>query len=254
MTGVRPFLTAEWRYLAMLNYRVAPELLLPHVPAGTELDSWNGHHYLSVVGFLFQNARVLGVGIPFHRNFEEVNLRFYVRRRVAGDVRRGVCFVREIVPRVAIAAVAKLAYNEPYRSLPMAHRIERPAEVATPAVVEYRWRSGGRWSALSIEPRGSALPVKSSSEEEFITEHYWGYTRQKDGGTVGYEVRHQPWNVWSAARAALTGDLTSVYGPVFAAILSGPPTSAFLADGSAVSVFRPVRLAAETVNPGRVPT
>jgi uncharacterized protein len=242
VTGLRPFLTAEWRYLAMLNYRVAPELLLPLVPAGTELDSWNDTHYLSVVGFLFRDTRVLGAGIPFHRNFEEVNLRFYVRRRIGSEMRRGVCFVRELVPRAAIAAVARLAYNEPYRSVLMSHRIEARVGDATPAAVEYRWCVGRQWSALSIEPRGLAQPIRPLSEEQFITEHYWGYTRQRDGGTLAYEVRHPPWEVWSAGRATLSGDLTSVYGPVFAAALRGAPRSAFLADGSAVSVFRPVRL------------
>ena len=107
------FLTAEWRYLAMLNYRVSPSLLYPLVPPGTELDLWNGTAYISVVGFKFQHTRVLGVPIPFHVNFEEVNLRFYVRRETNGAVRRGVTFIRELVPRAAIAGVAKLAYNEP---------------------------------------------------------------------------------------------------------------------------------------------
>jgi uncharacterized protein len=239
---MRPFLTAEWRYLAILNYRVAPELLLPHVPAGTELDPWRGGCFLSVVGFLFQNARVLGLGIPFHRNFEEVNLRFYVRRQVNGEVRRAVCFVREVVPRVAIATVAKLAYNEPYRSHPMAHRIERPSEGDTPAIVEYRWRVNRTWSSVSVEPRGWAQPVRPESEEEFITGHNWGYTRQRGGGTLEYEVRHPPWNVWRVNRAALAGDLAGVYGPVFAAALGGAPSSAFLADGSPVSVYPPVRV------------
>jgi uncharacterized protein len=248
VTGVRPFLTAEWRHLAMLNYRVAPELLLPFVPAGTELDSWNDCHYLSVVGFLFQNTRVFGAAVPFHRNFEEVNLRFYVRRRIGSELRRAVCFVRELVPRAAIAAVARLAYNEPYRSLPMAHRIEPGVDAPSPSVVEYRWRLGGQWNTLSIEPRGQAQPIRPSSEEEFIAEHYWGYTRQRDGGTLAYEVRHPPWEIWNAGRAALTGDLTGVYGPVFAAALRGAPTSAFLSAGSAVSVFPPVRLSPD---PGR---
>src|SRR5437879_6397558 len=111
----------------MLNYRVPPELLLPLVPNDTQLDLWNGAAYLSVVGLLFLDTRVLGLPIPFHRTFPEVSLRFYVRREVGGEVRRGVTFIRELVPRVAIAAVARLAYNEPYRAVRMRHRIVQGA-------------------------------------------------------------------------------------------------------------------------------
>src|SRR5688500_10577936 len=107
----------------MLNYRVAPELLRPHVPAGTELDTWNDAVHVSVVGFLFRDTRVLGIPVPFHRRFEDVNLRFYVRREVDGEVRRAVTFLRELVPRRAIATVARLAYAEPYTALPMRHRL-----------------------------------------------------------------------------------------------------------------------------------
>jgi uncharacterized protein len=111
----RAFLTAEWRNLAMLNFAVAPSVLQPFVPEGTELDSWQGITFVSLVGFLFANTRILGVSIPVHRTFEEVNLRFYVRRTLAGEVRRGVTFIRELVPRIAIAATARAIYNEPYR-------------------------------------------------------------------------------------------------------------------------------------------
>jgi uncharacterized protein YqjF (DUF2071 family) len=101
----RVFLTAEWRNLAMLNYEVDQSLLLPFVPSGTTLDQWEGKTYVSLVGFRFLKTRVLGLPVPFHTNFDEVNLRFYVRRRIAGDVRRGVVFIREIVPRWAIASL-----------------------------------------------------------------------------------------------------------------------------------------------------
>src|SRR6185503_10439864 len=104
--------TAHWRFLMMLNYEVDPSVLHPLVPRGTELDTWHGRTYASVVGFLFLDTRVLGLAIPFHRDFEEVNLRFYVRRREAEAWRRGVVFIKEIVPRWAIATVARVAYNE----------------------------------------------------------------------------------------------------------------------------------------------
>src|SRR5579864_4477520 len=113
LSNARPtFLTAEWRNLAMLNYEIDPNLLREYVPAGVELDQWNGHTFMSLVGFSFLNTKVLGLPIPFHRNFEEVNLRFYVRRNTRNEIRRGVVFIKEIVPRWAIAFVARSVYGE----------------------------------------------------------------------------------------------------------------------------------------------
>jgi uncharacterized protein YqjF (DUF2071 family) len=236
----RPFLQAEWRDLVMLNYEIPAHVLASLVPAGVEMDRWRGTLYVSVVGFLFRDTRVLGVAIPWHRTFEEVNLRFYVRREVGGEVRRGVVFVRELVPRRAIAIVARLLYNEPYRALAMQHRIE--SDRADAVVREYRWRARSGWSSVSARTTGAARALRDGSEEEFITEHYWGYTRQRDGGTVEYRVQHPRWNVWSATDAHLYGNLHEVYGPEFAQALSGPPRSAFVADGSPVAVFAPRRI------------
>lgn len=224
----------------MLNFAIEPAVLAPLVPAGTELDAWNGITYASVVGFRFRDTRVLGVPIPFHRDFEEVNLRFYVRRREGGEVRRGVVFVRELVPRRAIAIVARAAYNEPYLSLPMRHAIERPAS-DPPGHIEYAWRRT-RWERISARTPAASEAVAEGSEEEFITEHYWGYTTQRDGGTLEYRVEHPRWRVWRADAAELDADAASLYGPSFVPALSGPPRSAFVADGSAVTVYRPRRL------------
>ena len=239
----RAFLTAEWRWLAMLNYRVAPDLLRPFVPTGTELDCWNGATYLSIVGFLFRETRVHGVPVPFHRHFEEVNLRIYVRRIVDGEVRRAVTFIRELVPRRVIAAVARLTYNEPYTALPMRHQLgPRDVRTGAPTVLEYGWRHRGNWCRLSAEPIGVAQPLQAGSEEEFIAEHYWGYTRQRDGGTVEYRVEHPPWRVWQVQDARLDGDVVPLYGTELASAVSCTPASAFVADGSAVSLSLPVRV------------
>jgi uncharacterized protein YqjF (DUF2071 family) len=233
------FLTAEWRYLAMLNYRVSPSLLFPLVPPGTELDLWNGSAYVSVVGFKFQHTRVLGIPIPFHTNFEEVNLRFYVRRVVDGVVRQGVTFIRELVPRAAIAGVARLLYNEPYIALPMRHHIRESGTSDAPVHVEYEWKRVAGWAALRLTTEGRKQPLRPGSEEEFITQHYWGYTTQKDGSAIEYEVRHPNWSVWKAKEASIDLNGIDAFPPQFSDALSRPPDSALLADGSAVSVHRP---------------
>lgn len=233
----RPFLTAEWRSLAMLNYEIDPAVLRPLVPRGTELDAFEGRTLVSVVGFLFLDTRVLGVPVPFHRDFEEVNLRFYVRRRDTEGWRRAVVFVRELVPRRAIAWLARALYNEPYRALPMRHRVD----LAT-GEVTYEWRHAGRWHRIEAETVGAPTLPAPGSEEEFVTEHYWGYTAQRDGGCKEYRVEHPPWPAWQVRRARLDCDIARLYGPPFAEALSARPRSAFVAEGSAVTVYAGRRL------------
>lgn len=238
----RAFLTAEWRNLVMLNYVVDPAILAPYVPAGTTLDHWQGRAYVSLVGFLFANTRMLGVPIPFHRTFEEVNLRFYVRRDVAGEVRRAVTFIKELVPRRAIAHVARLGYNEPYDAVPMRHSFGALGEAGVPTSVRYEWRSAGAWTGIEVEPCGTGHRADDDSEAQFITEHYWGYTRQRDGSTIEYRVAHPSWHVWAVRSPTLFGDFGSTYGDAWSRILAAPPTSAFLADGSPVTVYLPSRV------------
>src|SRR5688572_14017855 len=180
----------------MLNWPVAPEVVEPLVPRGTELDFFQGRTYLSVVGFLFLDTRVRGWAIPFHRNFEEVNLRFYVKR---GD-RRGVVFIKELVPRAAIAWVARTLYGEPYEAVPMSHEI---SDVA----VRYAWRYRGREMSIDLAPAGPFAPIEAGSEAEYIAEHYWGYSTSRE-----YRVEHPRWRVATAARAAFSADPELLYG------------------------------------------
>ncbi len=237
----RPFLTARWEHLVLLNYEVDPALLRPLVPAGTELDFWGGRCWMSLVGFRFLDTRLLGVPIPGHRDFDEVNLRFYVRRMdEGGSPRRAVVFVRELVPRWAIATLARLIYNEPYLAVPMSHQVRVTPESGGTAA--YRWRFQGEPFALAAEASGAAQPLSPGSEAEFITEHYWGYTRQRDGGTLEYQVEHPSWRVWNATKSSFTGPGETLYGREFGAILARPAASAFLALGSAVAVHKGVRL------------
>jgi uncharacterized protein len=231
----RTFLTAEWRYLAMLNYEVEPRLLAGFVPAGTELDSWNGKTFVSLVGFRFLKTRVFGIAFPFHCNFDEVNLRFYVRRTVGSEIRRGVVFVREIVPRRAIAIVARAFYGERYLALPMKSSIGVSDEQVA---VEYGWRFGARWNAIRLTTTGDAYLSAEDSVEQFITEHYWGYAATRNAGCVEYQVRHPQWKVWSAGEAGFDGNMEELYGKDLNDVLRRPPDSAFLAEGSAVSVHR----------------
>lgn len=236
------FLSAEWRYLAMLNYEIDPAVLRPYLPGGTELDAWNGKTFVSLVGFLFLNTKVLGLPIPFHTDFEEVNLRFYVRRRAGDGWRRGVVFIKEIVPKIAIATVARIRYNENYVALPMRHTLTfSSSDAKTGVSVEYAWRFNKRWNHVRVAATGSPQPVAAGSEEEFITEHYWGYSGQKDGGCIEYQVEHPRWRVWQADECELVCDVAELYGESFAEALQARPSSAFLAEGSPVVVRQGIR-------------
>lgn len=224
----------------MLNYEIEPSVLAPYVPSGTELDLWNGKHLVLVVGFLFEKTRVFGIPIPFHRNFEKVNLRIYVRCKAEDGWRRGVVFIKEIVPRAAIALTARKLYNEPYIALPMAHRIE--VESGSVRSVEYSWLFDGRQDSLKLTTRGEGQLLAEGSEAEFITEHYWGYNAQPDGTTLEYRVEHPRWRVYDVSEAKLDCDVAGLYGEQFRENLNGTPSSAFLAEGSAVTVYQGVRL------------
>jgi uncharacterized protein YqjF (DUF2071 family) len=240
--GRRPFLTAEWRYLVMVNYQVDPGLLEPLVPGATVLDGWRGRTLVSVVGFRFLHTRLLGVPLPFHRDFDEVNLRFYVRRELpTGETRRGVVFVRELVSRRAVAVLARLAYNEPYAVVPM-RSVVPAAPLDAPGSLTYAWRGRAGWERLAATAVGSPAVPAPESEAAFITQRHWGYTRQRDGSTVEYRVEHPPWRVWTAVAPALLADVTALYGPAFTAALSRPPVSALVAEGSPVAVHAPRRV------------
>lgn len=228
----RSFLTAEWRHLAMLNYAVDPKILAPYVAAGTELDFHEGETFVSVVGFLFLKTRVLGLPIPLHQNFEEVNLRFYVRHRAADGWRRGVTFVRELVPGRAIAFVARAFYDEPYLAVPMRHAIAHGPEKLS---VQYEWWRDGSWETLALTTTEAPHESGAGSQEEFITEHYWGYTRRA-AGTSEYGVEHPRWRVRTAKTWKFEAEVASLYGPEFVETLAAPPVSAFLAEGSPVTV------------------
>jgi uncharacterized protein YqjF (DUF2071 family) len=238
--GKKVFLTAEWKHLTMLNYEIEPSVLASCIPSGTELDLWNGKVLVSVVGFLFLKTRVFGISVPFHRDFEEVNLRIYVRRKADDGWRRGVVFIKEIVPRAAIALTARKLYNEPYIALPMAHRIEEERSAVKSA--EYSWRFSGRQNSLKLTTRGEAQPLTEGSEAEFITEHHWGYNAQQDGSTLEYQVEHPRWRVYDVADAKLDCDAAGLYGEQFSDSLNRNPSSAFLAEGSAVTVYQGAQL------------
>jgi uncharacterized protein YqjF (DUF2071 family) len=234
------FLTAEWRKLIMAQYVVDPDTLAPHLPAGTELDLFRGKCFVSVVGFLFDRVRLKGIPIPFHTRFDEVNLRFYVRRTDSdGTSRRGVVFIREFVPRAAITLIANALYEEPYATLPMRHAIQHTADALS---VSYDWRYRGTWYSVAVEASPNPHPIAPDSVEHFITEHYWGFTKRTRGFTSQYQVKHPGWLVYPIRKCLIDMDFAALYGPAFADLDTREPDNVLLAEGSPVSVDSGSRL------------
>lgn len=239
------FLTAEWRDLIMVNYEVDPALLATRVPTGTELDLDEGRCFVSLVGFMFLNTRVLGIPIPFHVNFEEVNLRFYVKRETGDEVRRGVVFIKEIVPRWAIAFVARTLYGEPYEAAIMRNYND-------PGKVKYRFGKLPRPQAKKFKhlvsesikaTRGERIGVPiEGSHEEFIIEHYWGYTKRSEARTDEYKVEHPKWELYSARRPKIRVNFARWYGEEFGYLSEADPYSVVLAKGSAIAVYKGAKL------------
>jgi len=227
------FLRAEWRKLLMVNYSVDPDLLRSFVPAGTELDLWDGKCYISLVGFMFLNTRLLGLPIPWHIDFEEVNLRFYVRRFDRGEWKRGVVFIRELVPKPALALVANVIFRENYQVVPMTHLWQEESDCRT---VTYSWKLGSQWQTMHVRADLETSVVEKGSEEEFITEHYWGYARIDDRRSNEYEVTHLPWRHFKIHSYNIDVDFESTYGGAFAGLTGSKPSSVMLSEGSGITV------------------
>lgn len=229
-----PFLTARWRDLVVVNFEVDPEILQPFLPRGTELDLYEGRAFISLVAFRFNRCRLLGLipSLPTY-SFEEINLRFYVKR----EGRRAVAFVKEVVPSRVIAGSARLLYQEPYLAL----RTSSSKSVKDGAI-EYRYRWGNELECeVCVEAGEIFEELGAGTFEEFILEHYWGFTAQADASTVEYRVAHPRWRVSKAVKTELSQQGRSFYGAKFERALSGNPHSTFVAEGSAVSVSFPRR-------------
>ena len=228
------FMTASWNHLIMANYAVDPAILRPYLPGQSELDSFEGKYYVSLVGFLFDDVKLRGWRIPFHTRFPEVNLRFYVRYKENGEWKRGVVFISEIVPKPAISWVAKTIYKEHYSTMPVRQEFNKQADQLS---VGYTWKKKGIDHYLAVTADPLARPLADNSVEEFITEHFWGYSGKPGSKTVEYQVAHPRWNIFPVREHSLQCDFGQLYGSGFALLNQQTPVSVFLAEGSPVQIF-----------------
>ena len=242
----RLFLKAQWKNLLMLNYEVDPAILKPYLPAGTVLDVWQGKTLVSMVGFMFLDTGVLGIKWPWHVNFEEVNLRFYVKRFDGREWKRGAVFVSEIVPKPIIVLIANTLYKEHYRALPMRHSIAARDEGHTHYL--YEWKLNGRWNKLGASVSNKLKPIESGSAEAFIFEHYWGYNALSANKTMEYQVEHVSWQIGEVRDYIFDAAIAELYGPQFGPYLTARPYSAFFAEGSPIGVRMGEKILAKAAN------
>lgn len=228
----KTFLTANWNYLAMANYAIDPEILKPYLPHKTELDFFEGKCLVSVVGFRFYDTKVLGIRIPFHSNFTEVNLRFYVRYKDGDTWKRGTVFISEIVPKAAITFVANTFYGEHYETLPVKNNIEHQTDKLS---IEYAWKKSD-WNHFNLNCQNKAQEIVIGSIEEFITEHYWGYTKLSETKTSEYGVEHPRWKTFPIIDYSMNVNFSDLYGPRFSFLSNVKPDSVLVADGSDILV------------------
>ena len=233
------FLTANWKNLALINYEINPSILKKYLPKGTELDTYNEKHYVSLVGFLFQNTKLLGWKIPFHTNFEEVNLRFYVKRFENNEWKRGVVFIKEIVPKPALTLVANTIYKEHYQTLPMKHS---SMSLGNNSKLSYQWKYNNFWNTIELITEKELLPIEKNTEAEFICEHYFGYTKKNNLITFEYEVKHPRWKQYKVVQTEIKVDFEAVYGSDFGFLKNTEPSSVILAKGSEISVENKKRI------------
>ena len=237
--GNDTFLTGEWRYLGVISYYVDPEILEPYLPANTEVDLYHERAVISFVGFMFLNARVKGLAVPFHKNFPEFNLRFYVKTISGCDLKRGVVFIKEFCPRPIVAFVARLCYREDFISLPMRCSIDEiGGELIDCGSVRYEWLFNSRWNHVELKTIGEKLDPQHESLEDFIIERYWGYGHWSPENSLEFHVEHRPWRYWNTSEYSFDCDFEELYGKNFGPAISAGPASAIVVDGSPIRLSK----------------
>jgi len=226
-------LIAEWRKLILANYEIDPGILKKYLPAGTELDTWENKYYISLVGFMVLKTKLHGFRIPFHSNFPEVNLRFYVRYRSGNDWRRGVVFINQFVPKHAITFVANKFYKERFVTFPLNHK----CEIDNKLTVGYYWKKDQQWNKMEVTADPGLRELRSLSKEEFITERYWGYSSIDKNKTTEFRVEHPRWNIYPIERYSIDSNFKTLYGNDFGSLNDTQPASVFLAEGSPATIF-----------------
>ena len=226
------FLRANWENLVMANYEVEPAVLKPYLPKGVELDFYNYKTYVSLVGFMFKKTSLFGIPIPFFGSFEEINLRFYVRKIEGKKIKKGVVFINETVPFKIVALLANKLYKEHYISIPTKNSIH----ITDSKHINYEWKFNDKWNSITVKSDTNKYKIEPSSIEEFIFERYFGFTKVSPFSTQEYRINHPKWMTHEILSNAIDCDFGAMYGDAFSSLNTQKPASIILAEGSKVSI------------------
>ena len=216
----------------MANYEIEPSALAPYLPKGVELDFYNNKTYVSLVGFMFKNTRLFGVPIPFFGSFEEINLRFYVKKVENRKIKKGVVFINETVPFKIVALLANKLYKEHYISIPTRNSID----ITEYKKIKYEWKVNDKWNSIAVQSDTKKYKIEQGTIEEFIFERYFGFTKLSDNSTQEYQIHHPKWMTHEILNTHIDCDFRSMYGEAFAGLENQTPDSIIIAEGSLVSV------------------
>jgi uncharacterized protein YqjF (DUF2071 family) len=229
----KTFLSARWENLIMANYAVNPEVLIPYLPKGVELDFYDGKAWVSLVGFMFKKTSLFRIPIPLMGTFEEVNLRFYVKRIDGDEIKRGVVFINETVPYKAVSWLANKLYKEHYIAIPTSNKMQINAENQ---LINYGWKINQKWNEINVNTAIESVEMIPESIEEFIFEHYYGYTKISEDVSQEYRVNHPRWKVNKVMDYSINCDFQAMYGNDFTLLNDQQPQSVIFASGSDVTV------------------
>ena len=227
------FLSARWENLIMANYTVNTDVLIPYLPNGVELDFFRNKTYVSLVGFMFKQTSLFNIPIPFLGTFEEINLRFYVIRKEGNTIKRGVVFINETVPYKPVAWLANKLYREHYIAIPTKNEIEITSISKN---IRYHWKINKEWNHIAVNASLKNEQMFPESIEEFIFEHYYGYTKINQQLSQEYKVNHPKWMVNKVIDYSIDCDFKSMYGKDFAFLSNHQPDSVIIAEGSPITV------------------
>jgi hypothetical protein len=217
----------------MANYAVNPDVLKSFLPKGVELDLFENKAYVSLVGFMFKKTSLFNIPIPLLGTFEEINLRFYVKRVGGDNVKRGVVFINETVPYKIVAWLANKLYKEHYIAIPTKNEIDITDFSKS---IKYEWKINNIWNHIAVNTAKESEPMLQGSVEEFIFEHYFGYTKINNQLSQEYKVNHPRWEINKVKDYSINCDFTAMYGNDFSFLNTQKPNSVIVAEGSPVSV------------------
>ena len=227
------FLKANWEDIIMANYEINPDILLPFLPKGVEIDLPHNKCYVSLVGFMFKNTKIFNIPIPKFGTFEEINLRFYVFKKENNKIKRGVVFINETIPYPVVAWVANKLYKEHYSVVPTKHTKEIFEDTQS---IKFEWEKEKKWHSIAVTSSNHPESMKKDSLEQFIFEHYFGYTKVNDHKTEEYKLQHPSWKTRKVIDHKIACDFEVMYGKTFAVLNKTEPEGVFIADGSSVGI------------------